>query len=145
MAKVKENYVGAIDIGTHKCRALIGISRSNNELEIIGFGEALTEGAVVKGDIQNLELLQEKISDALNQAENMAQISFADIYSATINISGSSVSFIDSIGSVTIKNSDGRITDEDYEEACENAERCHIPVGKTNFGICSPTHPRKSL
>ena len=78
MSKIKENYVGALDIGTNKCCALLGVSRSNNELEIIGFGERATDGAVLKGDILDMELLMTVFSEAMSEAEQMANVSFAD-------------------------------------------------------------------
>ena len=136
MSKIRENYVGAMDIGSSKCCVLIGISRSNDELEIIGFGESSSEEAVLKGDIIDMEQLREQFSIAMNDAEKMANISFADTYSIAVNVSGSTMSFIPSVGSVTIKNADQRITENDYEEACENAARFNLQDNKAYLGMC---------
>ena len=136
MSKIKENYVGALDIGTNKCCALLGVSRSNNELEIIGFGERATDGAVLKGDILDMELLMTVFSEAMSEAEQMANVSFADTYCIALNVSGSTMSFVPSVGSVTIKNPDQRITENDYIEACENAERYNSPPNKSYLGMC---------
>ena len=136
MSKIRENYVGAMDIGSNKCCVLIGISRSNDELEIIGFGEMPTEETVLKGDIIDMEQLMNQFSIAMTTAEKMANISFADTYCIAVNVSGSTMNFIPSVGSVTIKNADQRITENDYAEACENTERFNIPANKFYLGMC---------
>ncbi|MBR7127689.1 MAG: cell division protein FtsA [Lentisphaeria bacterium] len=134
MAKIRENFVGTLDIGSNKCCVLFGLSRSNDELEIIGFGEAKSDGSVLKGDILDMELLMNQLTLALNDAEQMANISINESSITTVNISGTTMSFIPSVGSVTIKNADQRITEDDYNEALENAERFNMPENKSHLG-----------
>ena len=64
----QHNIITAVEIGTSKVCVLIG-EYTDEDLNIIGKGETSSSGAVVKGEIVSMDLLIEKLIDAMDQAD----------------------------------------------------------------------------
>ena len=62
------NIITAVELGTSKVCVLIG-EYAGDELTVIGKGEAVCDGAVVKGEIAAMDMMIEKITDAMDQAD----------------------------------------------------------------------------
>lgn len=130
MFKQKEEIVSAVEIGTSKICVLIGLSRDNGELELIGHGEAPSDGAVIKGDIQDMEKAFEQLSLAVELADQSSGNVLANNCCSVVNVTGANIEVFESIGSMMIKNPDQRVTEEDCAEVSDNATRCNIPHNK---------------
>ena len=55
------NIVSAVEIGTSKICVLVGEIDGEGRLDVIGRGEAPSAGAVVKGEIIDMERAQEQL------------------------------------------------------------------------------------
>ena len=63
----QHNVITAVELGTSKICVLIG-EYTDDELTIIGRGESAVDNAIVKGEILDMDLVQEKLIDAMDQA-----------------------------------------------------------------------------
>ena len=64
----QHNVITAVELGTSKICVLIG-EYTDDELTIIGRGESAVDNAIVKGEILDMDLVQEKLIDAMDQAD----------------------------------------------------------------------------
>ena len=71
----KTNYVVGLDVGTSKVSACIGQLNDNNQIQIIGVGEAVSEG-VKHGMITDLERATKAVSKAIEEAEKISGIPY---------------------------------------------------------------------
>ena len=65
----QHNIITAVELGTSKISVLIG-EYSDEELSVLGYGEVESGGAIVKGEIISMDSVQEKLTDALDIADN---------------------------------------------------------------------------
>ncbi|MFN8353889.1 MAG: cell division protein FtsA [Spirosomataceae bacterium] len=79
--------VVGLDIGTTKVRAVAGRLTENEELEIMGVGEAKSDG-VIRGSIQNTGSTTQAINKAIKQAGDQAKI---NVLGVIVNVSGANV------------------------------------------------------
>lgn len=87
----------AIDIGSTKICAIIGIKQDGN-VEISGYGIAKSQG-IKKGTITNIELASKAIKKAVDDAKRVSGI---NITAASISISGAYIKSTNSTGVVNI-------------------------------------------
>ncbi len=88
----------AIDIGSTKICAIIANIKGNDEIQIIGSGQAKSQG-LKRGSITNIDLASKSIKNALDDAKRVAG---TDIKNAIISISGAYTKSLNSIGIVNI-------------------------------------------
>ncbi len=84
MAKPRNNYLAALDIGTTKVMCVIAEVISNDHLNIIGIGHQASLG-VKSGIITNIQKAENAIREAVGTAEQMASI---NVHNVMVNISG---------------------------------------------------------
>jgi len=65
-------YISALDIGTSKVIALIGEVQDDNEIHIVGLGQAPSRG-LKAGMVTNIDATAQAIQQAVNEAELMAE------------------------------------------------------------------------
>ncbi len=122
--KFNDRTITAIDVGTTKISVLVARQLDDQQLEIIGCGKAPSNG-LSKGVVVDVAKTIHSIRSALKEAELMAGI---PIESATVGISGSHISSLNSQGVVPIKR--GEIKEQDVISAIAAAKAILIPDGQ---------------
>lgn len=118
----KRDVVCAIELGTSKICALIGEVGSRGEVaNIIGMGSEYCPGAVIKGEIADMERATDALSRVLEKADRISGGELVNCPLLTVLVSGCGIESRQSRGIVTVKNADGIITETEKNEANENA------------------------
>jgi len=92
-------YISALDIGTSKVIALIGEVQDDNEIHIVGLGQAPSRG-LKAGMVTNIDATAQAIQQAVNEAELMADTKISHV---TTGIAGNHIRSLNSQGVVKIK------------------------------------------
>lgn len=117
-----KNIIVGLDIGTSKVCAVVGELRDTN-LNIIGVGTARTKG-IKKGVVVDIDSTVKSVREAVNKAEQMANISIDGVY---INYSGGQVSLKENRGVVAVSGENKEITPEDVERVIQASRVIAIP------------------
>ena len=116
-----KHYISALDIGTSKVIALIGEVQEDNEIHIVGIGQAPSRG-LKAGMVTNIDATAQAIKHAVSEAELMAD---CKVGSVTTGIAGNHIRSLNSQGVVKIK--DGEVSQADIDRAIETAKAVNIP------------------
>lgn len=122
----KEAPIVGLDIGTSKVCAIIGEAGPDNTIRVLGFGESKSEG-LGRGVVINIERTIAAIQQAVDQAENQAEI---DIGSVVVGISGGHIKSMNSRGMAGVGRTDKEITKDDVKRAIDAAKAVAIPVDR---------------
>ena len=117
----QHNIITAIEIGTSKVCVLIG-EYTDEELNIIGKGEVISEGAVVKGEIVSMDLMIEKLVDAMDQADIQSGRELNNSSMFVVSVTGCDITSMLSEGTAFVQNEEHRITENEIFEAVNNAK-----------------------
>lgn len=121
-----DEFLVAIDIGTHKICTLIGQFTPEGLINIIGVGQASAKG-LRRGVIVTVDETVQAISQSLEQAERMAGY---PIKSAFIGITGSHIASLNSKGVIAVSRADGEITTDDVNRAIDAAQAISLPANR---------------
>ena len=111
--------ITGIDIGTTTIRALIAEESEDGSAPIfIGYGEVPVEG-IRRGIVVNMEKAVKAISDAVEKAEEEADV---HIESAVVGIAGDHIKSINSHGVIGVSRSDNEIGEKDSKKASWNSK-----------------------
>jgi len=116
-----KQLVGALDIGTSKTIVLIGEVQNDDEIHIIGFGQAPSHG-LKAGMVTNIDATAQAITQAMEEAQLMAD---CQIGSVVTGIAGNHIRSMNSQGVVKIK--EGEVMQADIDRAIETAKAVNIP------------------
>jgi cell division protein FtsA len=122
MAK-QERYVVGLDIGTSKITCVVGATREDRSIDIVGLGEAPSRG-LRKGVVVNMDATVEAIKKACDEAELMAGVS---IESATVGIAGGHIRSFNSRGVIAVSGRDRTVSREDLRRVMDAAKAVSIP------------------
>ena len=120
--------ITGIDVGTTKIAVIIAES-DNDSINILGFGESLSEG-LRRGIVVDIEKTSSAIEEALTKAEKQADM---EVETAFIGITGEHVKGINYSGTITISNNEYMnpageiITKEDIRRVLDSAESINLP------------------
>ena len=120
----KNNFVVGLDVGTSKISACIGQLNDNDQIQIIGIGQAVSEG-VKQGMITDLERATKAVSKAVEEAE---KISGLDISEVSLGVGGSHIKSQHSRGVIAISRTDKEITPKDVERVIDQARAIPVPL-----------------
>ena len=120
----KNNFVVGLDVGTSKVSACIGQLNDNDQIQIIGIGQAVSEG-VKQGMITDLERATKAVSKAIEEAE---KISGVDISEVSLGVGGSHIKSQHSRGVIAISRTDKEITPKDVERVIDQARAIPVPL-----------------
>lgn len=120
------NYICALDIGTTKICALIGEIDEREEVKIIGFGTAQSEG-LRRGVVINLDKTIQSIIKARQEAERMAGVEIEAVYAG---IAGDHVRSLNGRGVVAVAGENHIITAEDKERVIDAAKAVALPFDR---------------
>lgn len=120
----KEHIIASVDIGTGNVRAVIGEVRGSEELDILGRGEAPSEG-VRRGVIVNIESAANALSEAVEAAEVMAGVEVGSVIAA---LNGDHIQSLNSKGVIGVTARNREITAFEVERVVESARSIRLPA-----------------
>ncbi|PKF62232.1 cell division protein FtsA [Psychromonas sp. psych-6C06] len=112
---MEHDYTVGLDIGSHKIVVLIGELLENEQINIVGIGEAYSKG-VDKGAVTDLDSVVYAIKKALKSAEEMAD---CQVSSVSLSISGAHIESLNESGTWAID--DHEVKAFDIESVIHNA------------------------
>ena len=124
-----KHYISALDIGTSKVIALIGEVQEDNQIHIVGIGQAPSRG-LKAGMVTNIDATAQAIKHAVSEAELMAD---CKVGSVTTGIAGNHIRSLNSQGVVKIK--DGEVSQADIDRAM-NGESSQYSAGSQHSAHC---------
>lgn len=122
MGTMQERMIVGLDIGTSKVVAIVGQSKADGTLEIIGIGSQPSHG-IKRGVVVDIEATVRSIQRAVQEAELMAG---CEIHSVYVGIAGSHVSSTNSHGIVGIR--DREVLPSDVERVIDAARAVAMPA-----------------
>ena len=120
------DYICALDIGTTKISALIAEVDENQELKIIGFGMAPSEG-LRRGVVINLDKTVQAIIKAREEAERMAGVEIETVYAG---IAGDHIRSVNGRGVVAVAGENHIITQDDKKRVIDAAKAVALPFDR---------------
>src|SRR5213594_443028 len=119
----EQTVLVAIDIGTTKVCVLIGETESRGGVDVIGIGQAASDG-LRKGVVIDIDRTVQSVASAVDAAERLSGLK---VRSAFVGISGSHVSSQNSRGMIAVSGRQHDVTREDTVRAIEAARAVSIP------------------
>ncbi|MBR7130539.1 MAG: cell division protein FtsA [Lentisphaeria bacterium] len=127
----RDNAVCAVEFGTSKICVLIGEVGDRGEVtSILGQGMCYAPGAVIKGEIADVERATAALSKALEDADRNSGRRLINCRLLTMLVSGCGIESRQADGIVTVKNPDGIITEAEKQEASDNAKIITLDSGR---------------
>jgi cell division protein FtsA len=118
------NIIVGLEIGTSKICAVVGEINSAGALNIIGLGQARSNG-VRKGEICDPVKAEEDIRNAIVEAEQMANV---EIRSVFLGVTGNHIRGFNNHGVHPVVSADREITEEDVQDVIKNAKAINLPA-----------------
>ena len=119
----KRNYIVGLDIGTTKICCIIGETKDNGKIDIIGIGQYPSRG-LRKGVVVNIDSTVESIKNAVEEAELMAGCEIDSVY---VGIAGGHINSLNSHGIIAVKGRE--IEQKDVDRVIE-AAKAKVTLGE---------------
>src|SRR5438132_11329486 len=119
----EQTVLVAIDIGTTKVCVLIGETESRGGVDVIGIGQAASDG-LRKGVVVDIDRTVQSVAAAVDAAERLSGLK---VRSAFVGISGSHIGSQNSRGMVAVSSRQHDVQREDTIRAIEAARAVSIP------------------
>src|SRR6186713_3234047 len=113
-----------LEIGTSKICVVVGESRPDGTLKILGVGQAPSRG-VRKGEIVDFETAMKCVHEAVVDAEQKSDVMIKSVY---IAIAGSHLQSFNNRGCVMLPEDRDEIEEQDVEDVKINAREVSIPA-----------------
>ena len=123
----REDIIVGLEIGTSKVCAVVGETRHDGTVKILGVGQTPSRG-VRKGEIVDFDTAGKCVREALADAEEKSDVAIHSVYLA---VSGGHIESFNNRGSVNIPEDRDEICDEDFEEVQAAAREVSIPPSNT--------------
>ncbi len=120
----RDQIVVGLEIGTSKVCAVVGETRGDGTIRILGVGQAPSRG-VRKGEIVDFETAGKCIREALVDAEEKSDVMIGSVY---LGVTGSHIAGFNNRGAVNIPEDRDEIFDEDFEDVQASAREVSIPA-----------------
>ncbi|OIN96849.1 cell division protein FtsA [Candidatus Desantisbacteria bacterium CG1_02_38_46] len=121
----KEEILTGLDIGTTRTCAVVSRVDKEGSIEILGFGSSPTSGGLRKGVIINLENTVRAIEEAVEKAEEMADVKVKE---SIANVGGIYLKGINSSGSRKITRGNKEIAKGDVKSVMDASCALTIPL-----------------
>jgi cell division protein FtsA len=118
------DLIVGLEIGTSKICVVVGETRPDGTLKILGVGQAPSRG-VRKGEIVDFETAMKCVHEAVVDAEEKSDIMIRSVY---IGISGAHIQSFNNRGCVMLPEDRDEIDDQDVEDVKVNAREVSIPA-----------------
>jgi cell division protein FtsA len=120
----KDNIVVGLEIGTSKVCAVVGETKRDGTVRILGVGQAPSRG-VRKGEIVDFETASKCVREALVDAEEKSDVMIGSVYLA---ITGGHIECFNNRGAVNLPEERDEICDDDFEDVQASAREVSIPA-----------------
>jgi len=120
----KDSIVVGLEIGTSKICVVVGETKGDGTLSIIGVGQAPSRG-VRKGEIVDFDTAQKCVREALVDAEEKSDVMIENVYLA---ITGSHISSFNNRGVANIPEDQDEIEDDDCDLVQASAKEVSLPA-----------------
>jgi cell division protein FtsA len=122
----KEKYIAAIDIGTTKIVAIVGVITDEGKVKVLGMGKSISKG-VKRGVVLNIEETSACIQEAVLQAQQTSNLTFSEVY---VGIAGQHIKSMKNRHSKYIQAKDGEITQADLDELKSDMHNISMDAGE---------------
>ncbi len=119
----REDIVVGLEIGTSKVCAVVGETRHDGTVKILGVGSAPSRG-VRKGEIVDFDTAGKCVREALADAEDKSDVMIRSVYLA---VAGGHIGSFNNRGAVQIPEDRDEICEEDFEDVQAAAREVSIP------------------
>jgi len=119
----RDNIIVGLEIGTSKICVVVGESKSDGSIKILGVGQTPSRG-VRKGEIVDFETAGKCVREAIADAEEKSDVMIESVY---VGITGSHISSFNNRGVVQLPEDQEEIGEEDCENVRTNAKEVSIP------------------
>lgn len=120
----KDNIIVGLEIGTSKICVVVGESKPDRSIRILGVGQAPSRG-VRKGEIVDFDTAGKCVREAIADAEEKSDVMIDSVY---VGITGAHIASFNNRGVVQIPEDQEEIGDEDCENVRVNAKEVSIPA-----------------
>jgi len=118
------NLIIGLEIGTSKICVVVGESRPDGAIKILGVGQTPSRG-VRKGEIVDFETAMKCVHEAVVDAEQKSDVMIRSVYVA---VAGSHLQSFNNRGSVMLPEDRDEIDEQDVEDVKVNAREVSIPA-----------------
>src|SRR5213082_378569 len=118
------NLIIGLEIGTSKICVVVGESRPDGAIKILGVGQTPSRG-VRKGEIVDFETAMKCVHEAVVDAEQKSDVMIRSVYVA---VAGSHLQSFNNRGCVTLPEDRDEIDEQDVEDVKINAREVSIPA-----------------
>src|SRR5499427_3310695 len=118
------DLIVGLEIGTSKICVVVGETRFDGTLKILGVGQAPSRG-VRKGEIVDFETAMKCVHEAVVNAEQKSDVMIRSVYVA---VSGSHIQSFNNRGCIVLPEERDEIDDQDVEDVKINAREVSIPA-----------------
>ena len=118
------NLIIGLEIGTWKICVVVGESRPDGAIKILGVGQTPSRG-VRKGEIVDFETAMKCVHEAVVDAEQKSDVMIRSVYVA---VAGSHLQSFNNRGSVILPEDRDEIGEQDVEDVKINAREVSIPA-----------------
>ena len=119
----RDDIIVGLEIGTSKVCAVVGETRHDGTVKILGVGQAPSRG-VRKGEIVDFDTAGKCVREALVDAEEKSDVAIHSVYLA---VAGGHIRSFNNRGAVSIPEDREEICDEDFEDVQAAAREVSIP------------------
>lgn len=137
MFSSSRNIVSAVEVGTSKFCVLVGEIDENGRLDVIGRGEAPSAASVVKGEIVDFDRAYEQLAKALDEADRASEHALAMSRLVMVLVTGCGIMSQPGVGMVLVRNSDHVVTEEERDEANDNARVLNLAAERRVVNTCN--------
>lgn len=123
----RENIIVGLEVGTSKVCAVVGETKHDGTVRILGVGEAPSRG-VRKGEIVDFETASKCVREALVDAEEKSDVMIGSVYLA---VTGGHIESFNNRGAVNLPEDREEICEEDFEDVQSSAREVSIPAPNT--------------
>ncbi len=117
------NLMVGLEIGTSKICVVVGESRPDGTIKILGVGQAPSRG-VRKGEIVDFETAMKCVHEAVVDAEEKSDIMVRSVY---LGITGAHIQSFNNRGCISLPDDRDEIDEQDIEDVKINAREVSIP------------------
>ncbi|HOK39775.1 MAG TPA: cell division protein FtsA [bacterium] len=121
-----DNYISAIDIGSHKIKVIVAEVEEENKFKIIGFSETPST-AIRKGEVMEIEKLRQDIEKAVEAVEMQTGLTIDNVY---VGITGASIRSKNANHHIPITKKDKIIRKDDIELVLDGIKALNTEVGQ---------------
>lgn len=126
--EAKNNIIVGLDIGTTKVCAIVGQQAENGKINILGIGKAPSMGGVSRGMVANISKAEEAIRMAIEEASKI--VNDFVIKTVYVGIAGHHIKSLQHRGTLSRKNSDSEIAQEELDKLEKDMENLALAPGQ---------------